>query len=355
MINVEDLELSRIIIHKVLKKKDNEDFGVAEYSENIFNFGDAELETLKERIATAFSKNKRFFKLQIYHNETDSFFRYSTAVKNSSSQIFITKSKSIADLLATSHNKRTIPAGLLLVLDGNINGKHFVLVIKAELQEAFTIKEVNNQKLIELINDLFLSPAKDFYKIGFIIEEDFALTDINEKYSCYMYDDNFSNGKRDLAEYFYSTFLGFTTSSNDKLVTKNFFEDVNKFIDTNVSLFDDQRGLKNSLNVLYRENTLGIINPQEFAEQNFTDELLRRFNSDIGSNYPQSFNKDLSLVDRRLNRGQIALLDDLKIEGPRDSLINVNILNVNNVNFELLKLQVESGEIKQLVTIKTDR
>lgn len=354
MIEIEELELSRITIHKVHKKKDNEDFGVAEYSENLFKFGNAELVTLKSRISTAFSKNKRFFKLNISHSESDSFYNYSTSLKNSTDDFFLTKSKSIADLLATSHSKRTIPAGILLVIDGNINNKHFTLVIKAELQEAFTIKEVNNQKLIELINELFLSPAKDFYKIGFLIEEDSSSADINEKYSCYMYDDNYSNGKRDLAEYFYSGFLGFTTSSNDKLVTKNFYEDVTKFIETNVVSFDDKRGLRNAINVLYRENTTGIINPQEFAEQNLTDELLRRFGTDVGSNYPHSFTKDLSLVDRRLHRGQITLLDDLKIEGPQDSLNNVNIINKNNINYEQLKLQIENGEIKQIVTIKTD-
>lgn len=354
MIEIEELELSRITIHKVHKKKDNEDFGVAEYSENLFKFGNAELETLKSRISTAFSKNKRFFKLNISHSESDSFYNYSISLKNSTDDFFLTKSKSIADLLAVSHSKRTIPAGILLVIDGNINNKHFALVIKAELQEAFTIKEVNNQKLIELINELFLSPAKDFYKIGFLIEEDSSSEDINEKYSCYMYDDNYSNGKRDLAEYFYSGFLGFTTSSNDKLVTKNFYEDVTKFIENNVVSFDDKRGLRNAINVLYRENTTGIINPQEFAEQNLTDELLRRFGADVGSNYPHSFTKDLSLVDRRLHRGQITLLDDLKIEGPQDSLNNVNIINKNNINYEQLKLQIENGEIKQIVTIKTD-
>ena len=354
MVNVENIEISRIIIHKVHKKTETEEFGTAEYSENLFAFGDAELETLKERIATAFSKNKRFFKLQIDDDEADSFYRYSIDMKNSTSELFITRSKSVADLLAKSHDKRTIPSGLLLIMDGTINNKHFTLVIKAELQVAFTIKEVNNQKLVELINDLFLSPAKDFYKIGFLIEENIRARATNEKHSCYMYDDNFSNGKKDLAEYFYSTFLGFNTSSNDKLVTKNFYEDVFSFIETNIQGFEDKRGLKNAVNTLYRENTSGIINPQEFGEDHFTDELLRRFGTDVGSKYPSSFTKDLTLVDRKLHRGQIVLLDDLKIEGPQDSLSNVSVLSGNNINYDLLKLQIESGEIKQIVTIKTD-
>lgn len=354
MINIEELTINRIVIHRVHKKTESEDFGFAEYSENLFNFGVLELDALKRRIGTAFSKSKRFFKLEISKTENNSFYGYSRNIKNANNEEFLEISKSISDLLAMSHNKRTIPAGLLLILDGSILHKHFVLVIKAELQEAFTIKEFNNQKLIELVNDLFLSPAKDFYKIGFIIEDTNNLLQPNDVYSCYMYDDNFSSGKKDLAEYFYSDFLGFQTNRNDKLVTKNFRDDLFKFIETNVSSFDDKRGLKSAVNTLYRENTTGIINPQEFAETHFSDNLLRIFGSEVGSNYPTSFTKDLALVERSLHRGQIKLVDDLTIAGPQDSIDNVSISNGQNFDIERLRMQIENGEIRQIVTIKVE-
>ncbi len=354
MINIDEIQINRIIIHRVHKKTDPNDYGFAEYSNNIFSFGVLELETLTNRISNAFSKAKRFFKLEIARTESNSFYGYSRSLKGVTNKVFLETSKSIADLLAISHNKKTIPAGLLLILEGNLTNKHFVLVIKAELQEAFTIKEINNEKLIELVNDLFLSPAKDFYKIGFIIEDTNNLTSPNDLYSCYMYDDNFSNGKRDLAEYFYNDFLGFATSKNDKLVTKNFREDVFKFIENNVESFDDKRGLKNAVNTLYRENTTGIINPQEFAETHFPEELLRIFGSEVGSNYPNSFTKDLSLVDKSLTRGHLRLVDDLKIEGPIDAIDNVSIASGHNFNIERLRMQIENGEIRQIVTIKAE-
>lgn len=356
MINPDDLDINRIIIHRVHKKRPEEEFGFAEYSENLFDFGATELETLKDRICSAFSKSKRFFKLEIARTENESFFGNSRTIKNCSRDEFLEKSKNIADLLATSHDKRTIPSGLLLIMDGFFeNNKHFVLVIKAELQEAFTIKEINNQKLVELINDLFLSPAKDFYKIGYLVEDiDRESSFPNSDYSAYMYDDNFTSGKRNLAEYFYETFLGFSTSNNDKLLTKNYYTDVSNFIESNVSGFENKKGLRNALNTLFRENTTGIINPQEFAELNFDDELLRKYGSEVGVNYAHSFTKDLSLVDRRLQRGKINLIDDLKLEGPTDALDNVNVVNGQNVNFETLRLQIENGEIGQLITIKTD-
>jgi len=356
MINPDDLDTNRIIIHRVHKKRPEEEFGFAEYSENLFDFGVTELETLKDRICSAFSKSKRFFKLVIARTEDESFFGNAKYIKNCNRDEFLEKSKNIADLLATSHDKRTIPSVLLLIMDGYFeNSKHFVLVIKAELQEAFTIKEVNSQKLVELINDLFLSPAKDFYKIGYIVEDiDRESSFPNSDYSAYMYDDNFTSGKRNLAEYFYETFLGFSTSKNDKLLTKNYYTDVSNFIEGNVSGFENKKGLRNALNTLFRENITGVINPQEFAELHFEDELLRKYGSEVGINYSHSFTKDLSLVDRRLQRGKINLIDDLKLEGPTDSLNNINVVNGQNVNFETLKLQIENGEVGQLITIKTD-
>ena len=322
ILDLSQTEINRIIIHRVHKKQDDEDHGFAEYSDELFEFGTLELETLVDRISAAFGRNKRFFKLEIARSEIDSFYGNARRIKDCSKDDFILNSKNISDLLAQSHDRKTIPSGLLLIMDGKFQNKHFVLVIKAEIQEAFTIKERDSHKLVELVQDLFLSPAKDFYKIGYIIEDSNENSPPNSNYSCYMYDDNFSSGKRDLAEYFYSNFLGFTTNKNDKLITKNFLEDMFKFIETNVQGFEDKKGLKSALNSLYRENTTGVINPQEFADQNLTSELLRLFGTEISNQYPTSFNKDLSLVDRRLQRGQIKLTRDLRIEGPSDTIEN---------------------------------
>lgn len=354
MIRPEELQIERIIIHRVHKKDEGRDYGIAEYSNELFDFGAAETETLKKRICTAFSKQKRFFKLEIAQCQADSFFNYAVNIKNPDTQTFIDKSKKIADLLAISHDKKTIPSGLVLIMDGYIRTKHFVIVIKAELQEAFTIKEMNDRKIVELIHDLFLSPAKDFYKIGYLVEDTNIATFPNDNHSAFMYDDNFSSGNRDLAEYFYQRFLGLETNRNDKLLSRNFFHDINRFIDNNVFGFENVKGLKNALNSLYRENTTGIINPDEFIQLNFNEELIKRYNNRVGINYPHSFTKDLTLLDRRLQRGVILLAEDLKIEGPSESIDNVSVINGDDIDIEALSLAIENGDIKQLITIKTD-
>jgi len=357
MLETDKLDLKRITIHRVTGKDIDTEHGDAIYTESLFEFGFDEMETLKNRIGSAFSRTKRFFKLEIAKIDKGSFFDNAKNLHSSTKEEFLTKSKNIADLLAISHNKRTIPSGLLLIMDGLYeNSLSFTIVIKAELQEAFTIVEDDGKKLIELINDLFLSPAKDFYKIGFLMQDiNPKKTFPNSDFSAYMYDDNFSSGKRNLAEYFYDTFLGFSTSSNDKLLTKNFYEDVGTFINENVAKFDDKKGLRNALNTLYREDTTGVINPQEFAEKHFPEELLRKFGSEVGFNYAHSFTKDLELVENKLRRGKIKLINELKIEGPTDSLDEVRVLTGSSIDFNALKLSIESGEIDQVVTISTDK
>ena len=97
MMNLDQVEINRIIIHRVHKKREEDEHGFAEYSEELFDFGVLETETLKDRIATALGKSKRFFKLEIARSENDSFFGNATGMKNSSVEEFITNSKNIAD------------------------------------------------------------------------------------------------------------------------------------------------------------------------------------------------------------------------------------------------------------------
>lgn len=355
MINIDDLTIDRITIHNVHQKTDSDEVhGFPEYTDDVFVFGEIELETLKKRIGAAFSKSKRFFKLEIEKSDRNSFYSYSKDMKGCSVDRFIELSKSICDLLAASHTKKTIPAGILMVIDGKVNLKHFVLVVKAELQEAFLIKETENStKLIELVNELFLSPAKDFYKLGMVIEERNDNTAPNDLHSCFMYDDHFHSGSKDLAEYFYSNFLGFRTSTNDKLLTKNFYENTKSFINSNVVGFDDQRGLVKALDSFYREDVTGIVNPREFGETYFENDVLRLFETEVESKYPHSFTKDLTLVDRRLSRGQIFLANELKIEGPSDSIANVDILS-KNIDANQLQLMLNNGDYTQIIAIRTD-
>ena len=91
------------------------------------------------------------------------------------------------------------------------------------MQKVFSITGIN----LNVVKDVFLSPAKDFYKVAVFINK-------NDDFTPFMFDDQFSMQKKDLTEYFYGRFLGLTTDKNDDIKSKNFFKDTKAFIEKNV-------------------------------------------------------------------------------------------------------------------------
>ena len=213
MIDINTSKINRIIIHRVFSIKDKNTREINELTElepNIINFGDNEILMLKNRISKSFSKGSKFFKLQIEESGMGSFFSLASECQKCDDDNFIKKSNRIAYLLAEGHLQRAaIPGGLLLILDGfDENNNYFLMVIKAEPQDAFTL----NEHKIEIVKNLFLSPAKEFFKIGLIIDDNTSKSkNINKKFSSWVYDDQFQPTRIDLAVYFYKTFLGFST------------------------------------------------------------------------------------------------------------------------------------------------
>jgi hypothetical protein len=258
---------------------------------------------------------------------------------------FIKYSQELSDALAASHFRTKIPGGYCLIGEGlSDKNQYFFFVLKAELQEVFNIQ---GSKL-KLIQNVFLSPAKDFYKIGFFIKQ-------SSSFIPFMYDDQFSLQKKDLTEYFYSHFLGLTTDKNDSLKSKNFYSDTKDFIETNVHNTKDRIGLLKALSVLYREDATGVLSPKDFSEKYLEDQLKIKFDKIIDSKYPHSFTKDISLIEKSLDlqRLSIPLAYSLAIVGNSESLADVQVINdPTNTEMENLEPEINSGRIKKIVLIR---
>ena len=258
---------------------------------------------------------------------------------------FIKYSKELADKLAESHFRIKIPGGYCLIGEGKTdNNEYFFFIIKAELQEVFTIEGVT----LNLIKNVFLSPAKDFYKIGFFIERDNSFTP-------FMYDDLFSPQKRDLTEYFYGKFLGLTTDKNDSLTSKNFHSDTKDFIDKNVPNMKDKIGLLNALKTLYREDASGLISPKNFSESYFEGELKIKFDKMINSKFPISFTKSIRLIEKRLElkRISIPLTYALSIIGDSDSFESLEIIDSpDKGTMKKIEPQINSGTLRKVILVK---
>ena len=321
-----------------------------DHSENLHILDNDTDITLRARIFSAVARSKRFFETAIEQTHDGSFWNIGKQIAKSSKVDFIRLSKAIGDLAASAHTRKKTPGGLLIVVDAEIDKKPAVIVVKAELQEALTL----NGSTVEIMKELFLSPAKDFYKIGILIHDKVTNSNHNA-YRSFVYDDQFTAQKDDLAVYFYKDFLGFTTSENDKLLTKNFLADFTGFIDNNVNDHETRKNIKVRIKADYRESSNDVLDPSSYIEffpkQN---PLHEKFQKQIIEKYNQSFTKDLTLVDGSLQKGSLHLVTGARVVGDSD-VLDSRIEIVDDLGDpakrEKLKATIDSGNISKVVTV----
>ena len=337
--------IDRIISHEIYPKTAEKE-AFAKTNSFLLKFKQEEKDILIKRILEALTNTTKTFQLDYEDKSDESVYSLIKKVKTQTDNEFIASSISLAENLADAHFRIKIPGGYCLIGNGlTSTNKFFFFVIKAELQEVFNVQ--NNQ--LNLIKDVFLSPAKDFYKIGFFLEN-------NNSYIPFMYDDQFSMQKKDLTEYFYGKFLGLTTDSNDRLKAKNFYEDTKNFIEANVNEIHDRIGLLKALNVLYREDTTGLISAREFSNSYFEGDLKTKYEKKIvEEKYPLSFTRDISLIENRLElqRISIPLSFSMSIVGSTEELGSLDIFDEpSNQTMKDIEPQINSGKIKKMILVK---
>jgi len=327
MIDLINSTFENVIIHRVYEKRRDEEQADCTLATSTVVLNDEVEYELKDRINNAFGTAARSFELKISKVEEGTFFDYSTQIISNENVDFIHVSQLIAVRLAASHFHSSIPGGYLLIIDGHADNKKFVIAIKAELHTAFASKnDEEGRAHLELIKDIFLSPASKFYKVGLIYESDNTEFDYpNRDYSCMLYDDQFRPGQNP-AEYFYDAFLGFSINDNDKLKTRKFFDEFTDFVMNNISDFSLKDDILTAFRSTLRTDTTGIVNPEAIGDQYFSDDtdIMSQFSSRVLINYPHPFTKNTTLVDFKLKRKSVKFPFSIKIAGPED-VFNANV------------------------------
>lgn len=337
--------IKRLIAHQIIAKTSSKD-AYCLSKKDLLLFSESENEILIRRITEALTNTGKTFQLAFEDKGAESLFEILKTIQKSADKNYIATTKELAENLADAHFRTNIPGGYCLIGEGQTDkGVYFFFIIKAELQEAFNIRSGK----LNLIKDVFLSPAKDFYKVGFFIKQ-------GDQFLPFMYDDQFSMQKKDLTEYFYSQFLGLTTDENDKLKSKNFFEDTQDFIEKNVENLEDRLGLLSALKVLYREETSGLISAKEFSEKYFEGPLKTDYEKKIvNEKYPTSFARINTLLDKRLqlDRITIPLAFNLSLTGSLARLGKLDIIDEpNDETIRMLQTEINTGAIDKIVVLK---
>lgn len=337
-------EISRIIAHTIYPKTGSNNAYI-DSSKSLLAFTVSEKGILISRLEESLKNTKKTFQLSFDDESKDSIYYNLHNNLPYSDKDFISYTQSLANDLADAHFRTNIPGGYCLIGEGvTQNNEYFFFIIKAELQEVFNITD----NKLQLIKNVFLSPAKDFYKIGFFIQQ-------GKKVLPFMYDDQFSLQKKDLTEYFYGQFMGLTTDKNNALKSKNYFSDTKEFIEDNILNAKDRIGLLKALTVLYREDATGIISPRDFSEKYFEGKLKIEYDKLIETRYPLSFAKDTSLIESRLelHRLSIPLSYSMSLVGNSADLEGVQIIDTpTEESFEDCIHEINNGGVKKLVLIR---
>lgn len=295
--------IDRVIAHRIVQKSEDAPC-YADTHDSLYNLNQDDKKVLIQRIEKAVNNRKKCFELSFRDKGKDSMYEHLKRLGFvSDNDDYIRFSEEAAGKLAESQDNISIPGGYCLVVDGKMeHGEYFVCIIKADYQEVFNVHENSMQ----VLSDVFLSPAKDFYKVGFFVQNK-----TNNSFSPYMYDDQFSIYKDDLTLYFYDRFLGLSTDENNKLKTKNLFLDIKDFIETNVNDMTDAGGLKTAMRAYFRENTEGHVSVEEFSDRFLHGTPLETaFKKQYSDKYPRAIVLDTTLLSNMQLLTQRTTLSD---------------------------------------------
>lgn len=339
--------INRIIAHKIIAKTRDED-AHAICTDNLLQYASAndEQNVLINRVNKAINNPSKAFELAFDNDADRTLYDILTDGSSiSSDNEFIETSKMLADILAASQTTLSIPSGYCIVFDGTLASRQrFFCIIKADYQEVFNIQG----NTLTVISNVFLSPAREFYKIGLFVFEN------NGDIKPYVYDDQFSAVKTDLTKYFYADFLGLKTSENDILRSKAFYTDASNFISSRSPVMDplDVAGLQKALNVYFRENVSQVISATDFCENHLAGtDLAVDFTDEVVTKYPRPFTLRSELLERRMDLQRVGLSSDVTLLLKPSVRVAANITNPSE---EVLQPYINSGRQLRIVVLESE-
>jgi hypothetical protein len=354
MINYNAITINRGVMHHIEQKTIHDEYASVIYERTLFGIEDPLKEVIKSRLTSAAGRESRSFELDIKDVHKNSFFDLVKDLKGLDDKSFFQISKKVASLLCKCQTRNNIPGGAFIILDcsyGN-NKKGLYVVIKAELHEAIRHSKKAGKSKLQVLKDIFLSPAQRLYKVGIIYERDKDEEENavpNNTFGCFLYDEQFRIEGSKPASYFYKDFLGFSVDRNSKIQTKRFFDKAEGFILKSIPTPEEKNTL---INILHAElnNLETTISPSDFGKKFIkNDDIRDLYIQNVVNNLPSTIAKDTVLIEGQLHRKKISFPNSIKISGEIEGFDeNVKII-ANEAEFKELDYDDEDYTI---ITIK---
>lgn len=295
----------------------------------------------RTRMHDAFSQGGKAFELSINDVEDGSAFSMTHGLRQCNDATFIAKSLSLANKLADTQTKKSIPHGFFVLLDCVYPQNNFpvYVLMKAEPHDAVEI----STNVARALENIILSPSQKMYKAACF--QQISAEGGHRGYRAYLFDEQFAS-RAQLAEYFYKDFLGLSINSNDKVLTKMFFC---RMTDTIKDKYENDYVKKNDVEAVLdsemRNQNLAF-NPREVINRiidvDDRDYFYRRV---IREDLPTSFRKNLSLIDSRMMRRSMSISDQIKIFAPQDLFQEQNFIIDRETDDEYVIVKIAKNRV----------
>ena len=328
MIQYQLLRINRIIFHRIFPKTHTRAHVEADFNNSLIEADGNMQNFLRKRLVNSCGRQTKSFELSIENDTDDSVFSYLKNLSRCTDERFIEISQDLAQKLADLQDEKlNIPGGYFLLIEAITAAplEHNVyIILKAEKQDALS----DEGGTIELNQNIFLSPALKMYKAGVFeqINEKEDLT--KEDFKAYLFDSQFNDGRK-LAEYFYKDYLGLTINGNSPVETKTFYTLFNDTID---SVFKKDIQLKNHSKELLQcemENQTSSIFAHDIVERIIPEDKRDKFIAKVVERFPNSFQKDCSLIEKRMQNMSYYVTDSVRLYAP-SQLFSNNIISISN-------------------------
>lgn len=329
----ENLTIGRLIIHEVFARGADKALVQPNYGAQLLELPQDARDALQARITNALGKSSHGVEMSIRDTGIDStWWKAKEIVETQGNDIqFVNLSQSIASKLAVAQTNRTIPGGIVVLIEGTCGNpaKSFMCVIKAEPHGGFTKRQADGHLTLEYIKDLILTPQAKLYKIGAFLRTDQAAATAQKPtngWKAFLFDDLITKGnKLSAAQYFYEGFLGLEFPSNSAFQTKQFHALTKDFI-RNANVDSEKKiDLLNALITYLKTDQSATIQVDMFSQNYLGDAGLQdAYMAYMGQkNFPTSaIHKDLSEVQSHLRVRKLTFSHDIKLTAPSDQFEN---------------------------------
>jgi len=223
------------------------------------------------------------------------------------------------------------PAGLLVVSAVTVDGQRALTILKLEKESGVRVREARTQDgkrtlSMEHIRELMLTDKTRVFKVGlFYRTPDRTLEGlVSDKQRGYV-------PQTEIADFFLKKFLGCVLKQLPSVVTRDFLQATEQFINDEVSTPSTKARYQIAL-LAELQSGRGTIQPREFAEQHFNVGDRRPYIDYLErAGVPDRvFDKDTTLVGSHLEKIQLDFESGLIMIGSLDSMQHVHMRQVES-------------------------